>query len=423
MPKKFLVSGLCLSRNLGGPAMALCLVEQLRRRYPDCEFQFAVSATDMEAEREWSARFDLPVVPRDTLLALGRLKLNRFPPWRGLKRLLGRAPHDVAFWQQAHDDYLAAFQWADAVINMEGISYIGDGAWPWILAFDHYTAFHYARRSGRPYSRFVQSFGPFTDWRVRRIARRELSRIPFVPARGRRAAEHCRALVAEAEVLEVPDIAIALAPASDAWGEAWLQEHGLSGGDYTVVSPSSIIVYAVQSVGAAGNAHIDCVSQLVSALQRRGKQILLLPHMYSEVEAQCDRRVCQRVFAALADQQGVSIVEDDLGPREMKWLIGRAEQAVVSRYHALVAAVSMATPVVTLGWNDKYADQLEYYALQDRAIDARSGNAEDIASRILELLDQYQPDDGDSMAAAQIEALKKVDAAFDRLASWIDDVC
>lgn len=418
--RKFLVSGLCLSRNLGGPAMALCLVEQLRSRYPDCAFKFAVSATDMDAERHWSARFDLPVVPRDTLLALGRLKLNRFLPWRLLKKALGRAPHDVAFWQQTHEEYLAAFEWADGIINMEGISYIGDGAWPWILAFDHYTAFHYARKTRRPYTRFVQSFGPFTDWRVRLLARRELSRIPFVPARGRRTAEHCRALVPTREVLEVPDIAIALAPASDEWGQTWLREHDLADGSYTVVSPSSIIVYAVQTGGAAGNAHIDCVATLVSQLQARGRRVLLLPHMYSEVEAQCDRRVCYRVRDALASTEGVSVVEDDLGPREMKWLIGHAEQAVVSRYHALVAAVSMATPVVTLGWNDKYADQLEYYDLQDRAVDARDGEPEALATRILETLDRYQPGDAEKMAAAQTRALALVNTAFDRLAQWID---
>ena len=414
---KFLITGLCLSRNLGGPAMALCLAERLRGRWPGCELRFAVSAMDMEAERVWAARYGLEVVPRDTLLAHARLRLNRLPPWRGIKRLLGRRPHNIALWQDAHDRYLEAFRWADRVINMEGVSYIGDGAWPWYIAYDNHTGFDYARRLDRPYTRFVQSFGPFDDWRVRRLARRELSRIPFVPARGRRTAEACRALVPEQEVFDVPDIAIALPAAEASWSREYLENLGLTPGGFAVVSPSSIVANTVKQ----GAGHVESVAHLVAALRARGEAVLLLPHMVSDIEAQCDRRICHRVLERLDSGDGVRVVEEDFGPHEMKGLIAQSRHAVVSRYHALVAAVSTATPVVALGWNDKYADQLEYYGLEDRAVDARTGGAGKLTERVLAGLGAYGPDAPARMAQCHRAAIDKVEFAFERLFRWIDD--
>ena len=64
---RILVTGLCLSRNLGGPAMCLTLYNELNKRIPDIDFTFAVTATSYEEELEWSKIYGLKIIRRDRL--------------------------------------------------------------------------------------------------------------------------------------------------------------------------------------------------------------------------------------------------------------------------------------------------------------------------------------------------------------------
>ncbi|MEJ2372787.1 MAG: hypothetical protein P8Y16_03150, partial [Sulfurimonas sp.] len=59
---QILVTGLCLSRNLGGAAMALTLVQELQKRFNNqLSFTFAVSAIDYKQELQWAKYYNLKV--------------------------------------------------------------------------------------------------------------------------------------------------------------------------------------------------------------------------------------------------------------------------------------------------------------------------------------------------------------------------
>jgi len=236
---------------------------------------------------------------------------------------------------------------------MEGISYVGDGVRNWRSAMAHYTYYHYAKQKKKSYCRFVQSFGPFYDWRVNLFAKQELKNLPFIMARGKHAAKFCRQLTPKQEIYDVPDIAIILSSATDEWGKEQLSRWGLSPGQYTILSPSSVIASMPSSVGGSvSSKHTDSFVEIAKALLTQGEHLLFVPHMYSDKKEHCDRKVSREVISKLPAASSVYLVEEDIDPRQAKWLIAHSKQAVVSRYHALVAAISTATPVVAVGWND-----------------------------------------------------------------------
>ena len=409
---RFLVTGLCISRNLGGPAMALTLVENIRCRYPDAQFRFAVSAPDLAIERDWANKYGLEVVPRTNLVC----GLELCPPVRVVNRLRGRSV-DAQFWKAAHGEFMKAFDWADRVINMAGISYVGGVR----ASICDYSYFSYARRKRKPYCRFVQSLGPFKDWRVRFIARRELRNVPFIAARGRHTAQYCRELVPEQEVLDVPDVAILMGAAGDDWGDEQLARWGLKPGEYTTLCPSAVMRHMPgDAAGSVGAKHVDSFVQLAKALLAGGALILFLPHMYSDRPRESDREVSREIITALPQSAKVALVEDDIDPRQAKWLISHSRQAVVSRYHALVAAVSTATPVVAIGWNVKYRDLMDYYEIGDMAIDARELPADALAQEATARLKAYDTGRVERMRELQSTNVDEALAAFDRLYRWID---
>ena len=415
--KRFLINGLCLSRNLGGPAMGLTVSGRLRQRYPDCEVRFAAPASVFSTEKAWAEKFGLSVVPRDSLLTRLAVSPLALPAWWWLKR--SGAPGTRRFWHDVRGQLMDAYDWADAVINMEGISYVGDGTWSWTEALANYTAFRDCRRKHKPYCRFIQSFGPFDDWRVRFLARRELRTLPFIPARGRQTADCCRRLLPDREVFDTPDVAILLPWADDAWGRDQLARWDLRPGEYTVLSPSSVMSHIPGSVpGSVGARHVESFVRIARALLDRGRRLLFVPHMYAERLRQCDREVCREVIASLP--KPAALVEDDIGPGQAKWLIGHARQAVVSRYHAMVAAVSTATAVVPVGWNVKYEDLMDYYGLGGVTIDARQFEPEALAREAVARLGLYDEPRIQQMRDAQKNCAARVDEVFERLWEWID---
>ncbi len=229
---KLLVTGLCLSRNLGGPAMALTLVDQLQRRLQEKpEFVFAVTPNSFDEESYWANRYGLKIVRRDSVLQWWTY--NKFPLQvaRKIKRLVSQSKvsnHQTQNLQdvnEIHREFMDAFQRADLVIDMMGIAYVGDGVRGAFEGINSYSSYYYAKQHGKRIARFIQSFGPFDDWRVRIFARSEFKRLPFIPARGRHSAAYCKEIVKDqSKVYDFPDCAVLL-PRDDVWAQKFLDEN------------------------------------------------------------------------------------------------------------------------------------------------------------------------------------------------------
>jgi len=427
---KCLVTGLCLSRNLGGPAMGLTLMEELKKKFKNIEFTFAVTATSFDSEIEWAKVYNVNIVRRDRLHIhilnkLRFLQLLRYFKYKGFR--LSQYIPTRNFWSEVHREYISAIRNADLIIDMNGVSYVGDGTRNFFEGIEYYTNYYYSRKNNKPFARFIQSFGPFDDWKVRVFARNEFKYLDFIPARGKHSAEFCKQIVKEKnKVYDFPDIAILLPEASEMWRHDYFSENFLTPKGYILLSPSSVIYKISTKVGGSvGQGHVDSFILIAEELLAKGEKIVFLPHMYSENKLECDREVCRKVINGLKTKgtyvENVHLVEDNINPMEAKTIIANSKFAIVSRYHALVAAISTLTPVVSIGWNIKYKDLLNYYGMENHAIDVRSYSTKELSALVL---NKIQTIDSSIATISTLNDLHKVNVnkvyeGFDLLNSWI----
>ncbi len=429
---RILITGLALSRNLGAPAMALSLIEEITKKYPNVIFTMAVSSVDMEQELVWfeyykKLGFNIDrLVPRSTITSyiLNKFYLKKIYQYlTGKHKLISYQNQETrTFWLEQHEKYLKSIQESDRVISMFGISYIGDGVHKWIDGLNDYSSFYYAEKYNTPYVRFIQSFGPFNDFKIRFFAKKELNKLPFVYARGKNSASYCKRIVNEKnKVYDMPDLAILLKKADDNWTKVYLSKLALRKKDYIVVSPSAVIYAMPKSVGGSiGSEHVKSMYLLIKELVKN-YDILMLPHMYSDKKWACDREICYKIFNKLneKEQKKVSIVKDDIDAMQAKSLIASSKLSIVSRYHALVAAVSTSTPVITIGWNIKYYDLMEYYRIENMAIDTRDNSPKQIVKKVMDNIALYNKNDLSLYVKMKIETELKVQNAVIHLLKWI----
>lgn len=429
---KLLVTGLCISRNLGGPAMALTLVEQLKKRIHDVDFVFAVNPAAFEQEKQWADYYGVNVVRCDTFISYF---LNTNPFIKAAKytyRFIRRKQttvNDTRKLKKIHREFMEAYKNCDAVINMMGIAYVGDNVAGLYHGPLSYSNLYYAEKHKKPFCHFIQSFGPFDDWKVRFFAQRDFKKVPFVPARGEMSAKLCKAIVNDPQkVLDFPDCAILLPPADERWTADYLRQLELTKKNFVVLSPSSVIYNMKESLGGSvGENHVKTFFIIAKKILEDHETILFLPHMYSDNKRECDREICRKVLDLLRKDEGKAsdrcrIVENDLDVWQAKALIANAKYAIVSRYHALVAAISTGVPVISVGWNIKYYDLLKYYGMQHMALDARLHTAEKLAGEVFIRLNEYMNEDYSEMLLKKHdENMERVESAFDLLSKWLQN--
>jgi colanic acid/amylovoran biosynthesis protein len=425
--KRILVTGLTLCVNRGGPAMALSFMDQIKRHLP-AEFIFAVPPTRIELERIWAERYGVEVVPCDTTL---NYLVMRLPPlqlivWlkRHLRGVNFNLNEYIQFWRSVQKECQDAFSKADCIVNLNGIAFVGDGTRSWFSSLEECTSSIYAKKHNKPFFRFIQSYGPFKDWRVRLLAKMEFANLPCVMARGELAAGFCSRVAGNVPVYAFPDVAITLQHAGKTWLYDYLKQFNLQLGDYIVLSPSAVIAsIPTESSSSVGGKHTIVFSMIAKYYLSLSKPILFVPHTTSPTPAECDREVCKEVIEMLAkegiDTSRCYIVNDELDCRELKALISGAQLAIVSRYHALVAALSTGVPVVTVGWNDKYQDLLDFYKSAQFAVDARTGEPSTVAKIILQKANAWTSDQTMLVRNRQPELESMVNKAGKICADWI----
>jgi colanic acid/amylovoran biosynthesis protein len=426
---KCLITGLCLSRNLGGAAMALTLVDQVKQRHPDTEFIFAIDPASFNQERYWAEHYGLRIIRGDNYVSYFFNTNTLLRVVRFLYRKIMRKPISLKSkkdFKELHKEFMQCYQDCDLIISMRGISYVGDGTRGRLEGLLSYSDLYYAKKNKKPFAHFVQSFGPFNDWKVRYFARKDFAYVPFIPARGKESAKYCQQIVRHPEkIYDFPDIAILLPIAEDAWTIDYLHHLGLQEEQYLILSPSSVIYHLPPNVGGStGEKHIESFYLIARDLLSYGESILFLGHMYSDDQNQCDREVSRKVIQCLKkkghDISKCKIVEEDINPWQAKALIAKSKLTVASRYHAIVAAVSTSTPAIAIGWNVKYHDILDYYRIPSMAIDVRDKSPKEIARFVLNKFKEYKDQDYRTILREKHqENVKKVESAFNLLTAWI----
>lgn len=226
---------------------------------------------------------------------------------------------------------------------------------------------------GVPVVKGAQALGPFATRLHRRIARAALGRCAAVFARGERSLAFLRGLLGDSPaVRRADDVAFLLDPEDSlTGGPAPGRAHILETIELRRVGKRSVVGICPSALLAEADpkGHPALMAGLITRLVTAGDLVVLFPNAthgrFDAGPRDNDLGVISKVLDALhADVRvGVVAVEEDLGAIDVYHIMQALDMAVVSRFHAMVKALSLGKPTVVIGWSHKYIEVMEEFGL------------------------------------------------------------
>lgn len=283
----------------------------------------------------------------------------------------------------------------DAILDVSGGDSFSDMYGEWV--FRSVTApKRLVLNCNRPLFLLPQTYGPFSDPAVRRVARSLIGAASMVWARDD------RSLDVVANVLGADfdqsrhqtgvDVAFGL-PVSESSGSAL---RGLKYGNVNAPAPVfglnvSGLIYNGSSASdrrfGLAVSYRDLVRELaIRLLSTERSRLLLIPHVVEPCSYQeDDYRACCDLHARLPEElrTRAEIVTPTLDPTEVKASIGGCDWFCGSRMHACIAGLSQAVPTVNIAYSDKSIGVFETAGEGDAVFDPRELSAEAVLDGIM----------------------------------------
>ncbi len=353
---RFLVTGLCLQGNKGGPAIALSLRKQIEKLMPGSEFTLSVPAgKTFPREVHWSKTYGFEVVEDFSYYDLPYLPLL----FHSRARRVGR--------------WLRALRASDVVIEMSAISYFGPPVGTaWHAFYKRFRYYLLARLFRRPMLAWTQSYGPLNTRMIRAMARIDLRCQPVIFCRGDDCRVAVKELLPDKEARSFPDVAVAL-DYDTADGTQLIQQlitvapADVAPADKLITISPSAVIYRAMNSESAENRHVQQLVALCDELCGRGFVVLLVPHtkrISNSNPLTCDCAVAELIMAQVKRSDRVALAGEDLSPTRLKSIISAAWIHIGGRYHSIVAALSAGVPCLSLSWHGKYRDMMRMYGVE-----------------------------------------------------------
>jgi len=387
--KHFALIAGTVAGNRGAEAMLETSVGRLRDREPDAEFVVYSYLPDSDrtlitdpaivVHSCTPARLVFVLFPGSLLLAASGLVGLR----RAAARIMPASVRDLAG--------------CDALIDLAGVSFI-DGREKF-LPFNLLTLWP-AMLLGVPVFKLSQAMGPFRH-RLTRIASRTLWRCRLVVPRGEGTLEHLREAEFPSELTyPAPDIAfgfevrdaLSLEGSDEASAIIERADVARAGGATVVgVCPSSVIA---GKAADEGWDYVGFLAEVTTGLLAGGSSVLLFPNATRAASAKLrnnDLPVIAQVVERVADETGMLLaVRGDMAAAPIRLVVEACDVVAVSRFHAMVGALSASVPVAVMGWSHKYAEVMQQFGLEEWVYDYSAHDATAFVARVGELLGQRE---------------------------------
>lgn len=396
--------------NRGAQAMLETVVGRIRAEKPDARFHVytyypaddrrLVSGHGLTLHSSTPAALVLWLFPLSLLFGL-------------LRRIVGRGVCRLA------PASIRGLVESVALVDLAGVSFI-DGREKF-LPFNMLTLLP-AWLLGTPIVKLSQAVGPFRKPVNRALARFMLPKCRMVWARGGQTRQFLEQSGFQGLTMaQADDIAFNHRDAyalTDEGGEALAagleRIAAMRTGARGVVGicPSSVV--AVQSAKQGGD-YEAILADLVSSLTRSGLLVVLFPNATRAVDPVAQRNNDLPVLRRLRDASVDAVVpapvvfDFDINATGIKRVIAATDIVLVSRFHAMVGALSLGVPAAVLGWSHKYAEVMARFGLEANVMDYKRLDRAALLERVSTVFDQRQ-----QMRDSILEHLPAVKASADR---------
>lgn len=315
--------------------------------------------------------------------------------------MIGPMPNLKAL-ARGKSDFLRVLKSADLVVD------IGEGdSWTDIYGPKRY-AFHVGTKVaalilGKPLVFAPQTIGPFDNPVRRRIADAVMNRARAVFSRDTLSTDYLRSCKLKTEIAEFIDVAFRLPFAARERGNEVRVGLNVSGllyrGGYSGTNELGLTI-----------DYREFTHRLIEALQARGTEIHLVPHVISHGGNDDDRSV----IAPLRERfTNIHVPELFSNASEAKGFMSGLDFVVGGRMHACIGAFSAGVPVVPIAYSRKFNGLFGTLGYSD-FVDGKKVDTETALAQTLNAFDQRA-----RLAAAikpgLTEAKRRLDAYEDRL--------
>ncbi|MCU7814762.1 MAG: polysaccharide pyruvyl transferase family protein [Candidatus Thiodiazotropha sp. (ex Rostrolucina anterorostrata)] len=378
-----------LSGNRGAEAMLTTTIGRIRDRYPEARFNVFsyYPGKDMELLNDpminiYSATplYLVSVLfPFSILLSLIK--------WTSLK----------LFWNWFPESVLSIND-SDVLIDLAGVSFI-DGREKF-LPYNILTLAP-AFILNTPVIKFSQALGPFENPLNRFFAKHTLARCQQVFARGTSTYQHLKSLSIKCLYPQpVADVAF-LHSATDTLSKENPQKLAnlatqLEHEDRKLIGicPSSVLATRQHP----GMDYYQALTTLCHQLLNQGYAVLLYPNATREEQFDHFRnndlpvinKIVKRISQDNPQPAALYFVDFDINTNSIKQLMSYCRLVMVSRFHAMIAALSTSQPVIVLGWSHKYQEVMQLFNLDDLVFDFKQFDSNGIVDTIDLILSDMQ---------------------------------
>lgn len=354
-PTRVGILGAAYSANRGAASMLKAVVDNLPDHVGPCAF-FVLSTypeEDRVAYRHPAVQF-VSAKPRQ----MPWLFIGACMTWFG--RRLGVAGTPVAGGPGNR-----VLDRMDIVVDLAGISFVDGRGLP-VLAYNVMMT-GMPLLLGRPVVKASQAMGPFRTRLNAALAGAVLPKVHTICARGSQTAAHLAELKV-GPVAEAADLAFTMR--SDPGVEAEADRHVFpsAGAPMVAIVPSEVVN---QYCRGAGLDYEGAFANLIRRILDGGNRCVLFPHTVRArrpASRMNDQPLCQAISDRVGDHPGFLLSNEGLPPDVLREMISRCSLLVTSRFHAMISALSVATPVLVVGWSHKYREVLADFDLTDAAI-------------------------------------------------------
>jgi colanic acid/amylovoran biosynthesis protein len=347
------IIGSALSGNKGAAAMLEAAVQTLGARLDDPRFTLLSMYPDEDRAQNPYPNLEIVAAsPRQLGVTINTLALvyRVLPFLRPLIRKRSKA--------------IGALAESAVLLDQGGITFT-DGREKFLLY--NVASILPALNTRTPVFKCAQAVGPFQNPVNRRAARTFLPKVRTLVTRGRVTHEFAEGLGLQ-NLVAGADYAFSLE--LDGTEEQEVAQHldlSFFDGDVVGVCPSVVLQ---RKVDARGGDYIGQIAGFIEAVRARGKRVLLIPHSVRTGTSKThnnDLPLCQEIHARLRPGDDLLFVDRELTSQQLRYLIGRCEVFVASRFHAMVSSLAMGVPTLVIGWSHKYLEVLEMFGAEEWA--------------------------------------------------------
>ncbi|MEJ2619461.1 MAG: polysaccharide pyruvyl transferase family protein [Candidatus Thiodiazotropha sp.] len=359
-----------ISGNRGAEAMLTTTIGEIRQRYPDCHFNvysyYPTKDRALVSDRNISIYSATPLSIVTLLFPFSILYgICKFPLLNKLLKLFPSA--------------IKALDTSDLLLDLAGVAFI-DGREKFLPYNVLTLAPAFILKT--PVIKLSQALGPFDNRFNRMLAVPTLKRCQQIFARGQGTHQNLKSIgLHNLFPTPVSDVAFLHQAKYSLTDEnldkvSQLSEKLRNETKRVIgICPSSVLAAKLHD----GNSHyIESLIELCNNLISQGFTILLFPNATradQEVKLRNNdlpviKLIHDRLIADnLQSQSVIYSVSFDINTNGIKQLMQSCKIVLVSRFHAMIAALSSQQPVIVIGWSHKYQEVMETFELGESVYD------------------------------------------------------